>query len=97
MKDGLSKLLVLYVYFPPVHAILGIVLHTRNSGSTLLWLLIMTYLVKAEEVPTALLLAHAAFLSVKKGAIRRSALWYMRAADKLEKSGIVSGSFSILA
>ena len=56
----------------------------------------MTYLVKAEEVPTALLLAHAAFLSVKKGAIRRSALWYMRAADKLEKSGIVSGNFLFL-
>ncbi|KAH8102427.1 ER-golgi trafficking TRAPP I complex 85 kDa subunit-domain-containing protein [Cristinia sonorae] len=42
----------------------------------------------AEEVPTALLLAHAAFLSSKKGATRRSALWYMRAADRLEKAGI---------
>ncbi|TCD62768.1 hypothetical protein EIP91_006412 [Steccherinum ochraceum] len=42
----------------------------------------------AEEVPTALLLAHAAFLSAKKDARRRSALWYLRAADRLEKAGI---------
>jgi trafficking protein particle complex subunit 8 len=45
---------------------------------------------KAEEPPTALLLGHAAFLSAKKGARRRSALWYLHAADRLEKAGIVS-------
>ncbi|KAI0094770.1 ER-golgi trafficking TRAPP I complex 85 kDa subunit-domain-containing protein [Irpex rosettiformis] len=42
----------------------------------------------AEEPPTALLLGHAAFLSSKKGARRRSALWYLHAADRLEKAGI---------
>ncbi|KAI0697133.1 ER-golgi trafficking TRAPP I complex 85 kDa subunit-domain-containing protein [Cytidiella melzeri] len=42
----------------------------------------------AEEPPTALLLGHAAFLSAKKGARRRSALWYLQAADRLEKAGI---------
>lgn len=45
---------------------------------------------KAEEPPTALLLGHAAFLSARKGAHRRAALWYLRAADRLEKAGIVS-------
>ena len=45
---------------------------------------------KAEEPPTALLLAHAAFLTVKKGALRRAALWYLFAAERLEKAGIVS-------
>lgn len=45
---------------------------------------------KAEEPPTALLLAHAAFLTSKKGAFRRAALWYMFAADRLEKAGVVS-------
>ncbi|CAL1695522.1 unnamed protein product [Somion occarium] len=42
----------------------------------------------AEETPTALLLAHAAFLSEKRKAQRRAALWYLFAADKLEKGGI---------
>ncbi|KAI0348507.1 hypothetical protein BDW22DRAFT_1350734 [Trametopsis cervina] len=42
----------------------------------------------AEEPPTALLLAHAAFLSAKKGAMRRSSLWYLHAADRLDKAGI---------
>ncbi|RPD64974.1 hypothetical protein L227DRAFT_571426 [Lentinus tigrinus ALCF2SS1-6] len=42
----------------------------------------------AEEPPTATLYAHAAFLSELKGARRRAALWYLVAADKLEKTGI---------
>ncbi|GJE87623.1 ER-golgi trafficking TRAPP I complex 85 kDa subunit-domain-containing protein [Phanerochaete sordida] len=42
----------------------------------------------AEEPPTALLLAHAAFLTSKKGALRRAALWYLCSADRLEKAGI---------
>ena len=46
-------------------------------------------LLKAEEPPTAILYAHAAFLSDFKGARRRAALWYLVAADKLEKTGIV--------
>ena len=47
---------------------------------------------KAEEPPTATLYAHAAFLSELKGARRRAALWYLVAADKLEKTGIVRTS-----
>ncbi|CDO73209.1 hypothetical protein BN946_scf185007.g264 [Trametes cinnabarina] len=42
----------------------------------------------AEEPPTAILYAHAAFLSELKGARRRAALWYLVAAEKLEKTGI---------
>ncbi|TBU62053.1 ER-golgi trafficking TRAPP I complex 85 kDa subunit-domain-containing protein [Dichomitus squalens] len=42
----------------------------------------------AEEPPTAILYAHAAFLSELRGARRRAALWYLVAADKLEKTGI---------
>ncbi|GBE78241.1 hypothetical protein SCP_0111240 [Sparassis crispa] len=42
----------------------------------------------ADEPPAALLLAHAAFLSERKGRRRRSALWYLSAADRLEKAGI---------
>ena len=37
-----------------------------------------------------MLYAQAAFLSELKGAGRRAALWYLVAADKLEKTGIVS-------
>ncbi|CCM05178.1 uncharacterized protein FIBRA_07387 [Fibroporia radiculosa] len=43
--------------------------------------------IKAEEPPATALLAHAAFLSEKKGVRRRSALWYLSAGDKFEKSG----------
>ena len=46
-------------------------------------------LIKAEEPPTALLLGHAAFLSSRRNARRRAALWYLYAADRLEKAGIV--------
>ncbi|KAF9650034.1 hypothetical protein BDM02DRAFT_3185724 [Thelephora ganbajun] len=42
----------------------------------------------AEEAPAALLLAHAAQLSVIKGARRRAALWFLFAANRLEKCGI---------
>ncbi|KAH7928488.1 hypothetical protein BV22DRAFT_1082749 [Leucogyrophana mollusca] len=42
----------------------------------------------AEEPPSALLLAHAALLSVRKLARRRAALWYLFAAKRLEKCGI---------
>ena len=45
---------------------------------------------QAEEAPAALLLAHAAQLSVIKGARRRAALWFLFAANRLEKYGIVS-------
>ncbi|KAH8982598.1 ER-golgi trafficking TRAPP I complex 85 kDa subunit-domain-containing protein [Lactarius akahatsu] len=41
-----------------------------------------------EEPPSALLLAQAAHLSVRKHALRRAALWYLFAANRLEKSGI---------
>ncbi|KIP12403.1 hypothetical protein PHLGIDRAFT_27246 [Phlebiopsis gigantea 11061_1 CR5-6] len=44
----------------------------------------------AEEPPTALLLAHAAFLTSRKNAVRRASLWYLFAADRLEKAGIKS-------
>ncbi|KAG8219699.1 ER-golgi trafficking TRAPP I complex 85 kDa subunit-domain-containing protein [Butyriboletus roseoflavus] len=42
----------------------------------------------AEEPSAALLLAHAAFLSARKNAKRRAALWYLFAANRLEKCGI---------
>ncbi|THV07645.1 hypothetical protein K435DRAFT_825459 [Dendrothele bispora CBS 962.96] len=42
----------------------------------------------AEEPPLALLLGHAAFLSARKRAKRRAALWYLSAANRLEKFGI---------
>lgn len=45
---------------------------------------------KAEEPPSALLLAHAALLSARKHARRRAALWYLFAANRLEKCGFVS-------
>src|SRR5258708_1844176 len=44
---------------------------------------------KAEEPPFALLLAQAAYLSSRRLAHRRAALWYLIAANRLEKSGIV--------
>ncbi|KAG7450664.1 uncharacterized protein BT62DRAFT_927934 [Guyanagaster necrorhizus] len=42
----------------------------------------------SEEAPSALLLAHAALLTSAKGARRRAALWYVAAANRLEKCGI---------
>ncbi|KAJ6519689.1 ER-golgi trafficking TRAPP I complex 85 kDa subunit-domain-containing protein [Mycena sanguinolenta] len=42
----------------------------------------------SEEPPSALLLAHAALLSARKSARRRAALWYLSAANRLEKCGI---------
>lgn len=42
----------------------------------------------AEEPPAAIMLSYAAYLSEKKGARRRSALWFLYAADRLEKGGI---------
>ncbi|PSS37571.1 hypothetical protein PHLCEN_2v587 [Hermanssonia centrifuga] len=44
----------------------------------------------AEEPPSALLLGHAASLSARKQSRRRASLWYLYAADRLEKAGIVS-------
>ncbi|KAI9460993.1 ER-golgi trafficking TRAPP I complex 85 kDa subunit-domain-containing protein [Lactarius psammicola] len=41
-----------------------------------------------EEPPSALLLAQAAHLSARRHALRRAALWYLFAANRLEKSGI---------
>jgi hypothetical protein len=49
---------------------------------------------KAEEAPSALLLAQAALLSNNKKAFRRAALWYMLAANRLEKCGIVRSQSS---
>ncbi|KAF8078759.1 ER-golgi trafficking TRAPP I complex 85 kDa subunit-domain-containing protein [Lyophyllum atratum] len=42
----------------------------------------------SEEPPSALLLGHAALLSSRKPARRRAALWYLTAANRLEKCGI---------
>ncbi|KAG6819496.1 hypothetical protein H0H93_011310 [Arthromyces matolae] len=42
----------------------------------------------SEEIPSALLVAHAALLSSRKQAKRRAALWYLVAANRLEKCGI---------
>ncbi|KAI6047762.1 ER-golgi trafficking TRAPP I complex 85 kDa subunit-domain-containing protein [Pisolithus marmoratus] len=42
----------------------------------------------SEEAPSALLLAHAALLSVRKQAKRRAALWYFFSASKMQKCGI---------
>ncbi|KAF8349763.1 ER-golgi trafficking TRAPP I complex 85 kDa subunit-domain-containing protein [Amanita rubescens] len=42
----------------------------------------------AEELPSALLVAHAAFLCARKSSKRRAAFWYLIAANKLEKLGI---------
>ncbi|KAI0788537.1 ER-golgi trafficking TRAPP I complex 85 kDa subunit-domain-containing protein [Abortiporus biennis] len=42
----------------------------------------------AEEPPAAILLSHAANITERKQATRRAALWYLFAADRLEKSGI---------
>ncbi|KAF9270075.1 hypothetical protein L218DRAFT_848836 [Marasmius fiardii PR-910] len=42
----------------------------------------------SDEAPAAILLAYAAFLSVRKKALRRAALWYTSAARRLEKCGI---------
>ena len=56
---------------------------------------VLTGAIKAEEPPTAMLYAQAAFLSELKGARRRAALWYLIAADKLEKTGIVSPIYLI--
>ncbi|KAI0271395.1 ER-golgi trafficking TRAPP I complex 85 kDa subunit-domain-containing protein [Gloeopeniophorella convolvens] len=41
-----------------------------------------------EEPPSAILLAQAAHLSSRRQAQRRAALWYLFAANRLEKSGI---------
>lgn len=51
--------------------------------------LIRTATLKAEEPPAALLLAQAASSSAQKNARRRAALWYLFAANRLEKCGIV--------
>jgi hypothetical protein len=51
---------------------------------------------QSEEPPSALLLAHAALLSARKLARRRAALWYLSAANRLEKCGIVSRATYLL-
>lgn len=55
----------------------------------------LNILIKAEEAPSALLLSHAALLSVRKRAFRRAALWYFLAANRLEKCGIVRPSRAV--
>lgn len=53
----------------------------------------LTYMMfKAEESPSALLLAHAAMLSSFKGFKRRAAMLYVIAARRLERVGLVSTS-----
>ena len=49
------------------------------------------YLWQSEEVPAALLLAQAAYLreSLNGTHPRRAGLWYVTAADRLEKCGVV--------
>ena len=48
-------------------------------------------LIKAEEMPSALLLGQAALLSTHKNLRRKAALWYLFAANRLEMCGIVRG------
>lgn len=55
------------------------------------------HLLKGDETPSALLLAQAALLSTKKNAGRRAALWYVSAATRLEKCGIVSTSATLIS
>ena len=74
---GLSGQLVMFV---------TISIFSFYTGSLLLW-------TQAEEAPAALLLAQAALLSAKRQARRRAGLWYVSAAGRLEKCGIVSLSF----
>jgi trafficking protein particle complex subunit 8 len=50
---------------------------------------------KAEEPPSALLLAQAGHLSSRRQVRRRAALWYLLAANRLEKSGIVRSGLSL--
>jgi len=64
--------------------------HTRHANC----LILFYFEFKAEEAPSALLLAQAALLSAKKQARRRAALWYASAAGRLEKCGIVNLFFN---
>ncbi|KAG8986225.1 hypothetical protein FRB93_005483 [Tulasnella sp. JGI-2019a] len=41
-----------------------------------------------EEAPMALLIAQAASMSLRKGAFRISAMWYIFAANRMERSGV---------
>ncbi|TFY57186.1 hypothetical protein EVJ58_g7180 [Rhodofomes roseus] len=73
---------------------LGPVLEGESLPMTLLPGLFMAMVSRiaeaAEEPPSMILYAHAAFLSERKNARRRSALWYLLAADHLEKAGTKS-------
>lgn len=52
---------------------------------------VLTQSLKAEEAPAALLFSHAALLSsMRKRSYRRAAFWYVTAAKRLEKCGVVS-------
>lgn len=55
--------------------------------------LLLFLISKAEELPSALLVGHAALLSSNKNARRRAAFWYTTAASRLEKCGIVSDTY----
>jgi len=45
---------------------------------------------QSEEPFAAILLAHAALLAARTGGMRRASMWYVDAALRMEKSGIVS-------
>lgn len=92
--DGLYKPLVLCVFYycftQPTFCVIIHTSHCTGQRGCVLPVIPYSRTLKAEEPPTALLLSHAAFLSVKKNAKRRASLWYLSAADRLDKIGIVS-------
>jgi trafficking protein particle complex subunit 8 len=50
---------------------------------------LLTWTLKAEEPALALLLAQGALISLRKGSRRTAAMWYVFAANRLEKCGVV--------
>lgn len=59
-----------------------------NQFKRLEWL--VSRRIQTEEAPMALLMAQAALMSLRKGFRRVSAMWYVFAANRLEKCGVVS-------
>lgn len=50
------------------------------------------FLLQTEEAPFALLIAQAALMCLRKGFRRVAAMWYVFAANRLEKCGVVGPS-----